>query len=252
MDLFSLDGQVAVVTGSASGLGKAIALGLAGAGAHVVCADVQADANREVADEIGSNRSSAFQADVTDRGSVEALVEFAGEVSGTIDILVTSAGVGGRGPAAEYNEQLWESVMDVNLTGTFRVCREVGRRMINQSGGGSIITIASIGGLVAFPGSVGYQASKGGVVQLTRSLAIEWAQHGVRVNAIAPGHISTAIVRRQWEKEPELKEFFLSRTPAGRLGTPQDLVGPAVFLASGASSMMTGQILVVDGGYVAQ
>jgi NAD(P)-dependent dehydrogenase (short-subunit alcohol dehydrogenase family) len=251
MDLFSLEGRVAIVTGSASGLGRAMAGGLADAGAFVVCADLQGDLNREVVEEIGSERSVAFDVDVTDEDSVRALADFAGE-RGSVDVLVTSAGIGGRGEAVGYDDGLWEKVMSVNLTGTFRVCRAVGAKMIAGQAGGSIITIASIGGMVAFPGSVGYQASKGGVVQLTRSLAVEWAPHGVRVNAISPGHIATAIVRRQWETEPELKDFFLSRTPLGRLGTPEDLVGAAVFLASEASSMMTGQVLAVDGGYVAQ
>ena len=252
MERFSLDGLVAVVTGAASGLGRATALGLAEAGAFVVCADIRVDANRSVVEELGPDRSAAFEADVTDQGAVEALTEFASRQTGSIDVLVTSAGIGGRGVAAEYEDDLWSRVIDVNLTGTFRTCRSVGRRMIDQESGGSIITVASIGGMVAFPGSVGYQASKGGVVQLTRSVAVEWAMHGIRVNAISPGHIATEIVRRQWETEPELKEYFLSRTPLGRLGSPEDVVGAVVFLASPAAGMITGQVLAVDGGYVAQ
>lgn len=252
MDLFSLEGKVAVVTGSASGLGRAMALGLARSGAYVVCADIQVEANRSLVEEIGRDRSASFQVDVTDDVAVELLAEFAADAAGRIDVLITSAGIGGRGVAARYDDELWRRVMEVNLTGTFRTCRAIGNHMIKQGEGGSIITIASIGGIVAFPGSVGYQASKGGVIQLTRSLAIDWASHGIRVNAISPGHIATDIVRRQWESEPELKEFFLSRTPLGRLGTPEDVVGPAVFLASAASSMVTGHVLTVDGGYVAQ
>lgn len=252
MDPFSLDGRVAVVTGSASGLGRAIALGLARAGAHVVCADIQVGANAALVAEIGGDGATGVETDVTEEASVRALTERALEVTGAIDVLITSAGIGGRGRATEYDENLWDRVMEINLTGTFRTCRAVGRVMTAQPNGGSIITISSIGGLVAFPGSVGYQASKGGVTQLTKSLAVEWAGWGVRVNAIAPGHMATAIVKRQWEVEPELKEFFLSRTPLGRLGTPEDLVGAAVFLASDASAMITGQVLAIDGGYVAQ
>jgi len=252
VDLFSLEGRVAVVTGSASGLGKAMAKGLAQAGAYVVCGDIQLEANEAVVEEIGRDRSASFELDVTDEESVRKLADYAVDTGGPIDVLVTSAGIGGRGKAIEYSDDLWEQIMDINLTGTFRTCRAIGRKMIGQGKGGSIITIASIGGMVAFPGSVGYQSSKGGVVQLTRSLAVEWAEHGVRVNAISPGHIATAIVKKQWEAEPELREFFLSRTPLGRLGTPEDLVGAVLFLASPASGMVTGQVIAVDGGYVAQ
>ncbi len=247
---FSLDGRVAIVTGAAGGIGEAVAIGLGEAGAYVVCADARTEANSVVASRI--DRATAVTTDVTDAGSVQELVGAATSVAGPIDVLVTCAGIGGRSPAVDYPDELWDQVLDVNLTGTFRVCREVGRRMISQPGGGSIVTIASIGGIVAFPGSVGYQASKGAVAQLTRTLAVEWAPHGVRVNSVAPGHIGTELVQRQWETEPQLKQFFLSRTPMGRLGTPDDVVGAVLFLASDAAAMVTGQVLAVDGGFVAQ
>lgn len=245
---FHLDGKVALVTGAASGLGKAIAFALGAAGAQVVCTDISVDSNRRVASRIGG---TAVALDVTDAVAVDTAVAGAVNRAGRIDILVNSAGIGGRGPAAEYPDGLLERVIDVNLKGTFFMCRSVGTRMI-EAGGGSIVNIASIGGLVAFPGSVGYQASKGGVVQLTRTLAVEWAAAGVRVNAVAPGHIATDLVRRQWETEPELKEYFLSRTPMNRLGTPEDVAGPVVFLAGDAAAMVTGQIVAIDGGYTAQ
>ena len=245
---FQMDGKVALVTGAASGLGRAIAIALAASGAHVTCIDRSADANEQVAARIGG---IAVALDVTDAPAVEQAVGDLADRMGSFDILVNSAGIGGRGPATTYPHDLLEQVVAVNLLGTFLMCQSVGRRMI-EAGRGSIVNIASVGGLVAFPGSVGYQASKGGVVQLTRSLAVEWAASGVRVNAVAPGHIATEMVRRQWETEPELREFFLSRTPMNRLGTPEDVAGPVVFLAGDASAMVTGQIIAVDGGYTAQ
>ena len=250
--IFSLEGLVAVVTGAAGGLGAPIAEGLADAGAFVVCADAAPAPNRALARRLGPGRSEAVAVDVRDEASVQALAERAAAVSGSIDVLVTCAGIGGRGPAADYDDATWADVIDVNLTGTFRVCRAVGRRMIAQPHGGAIVNIASVVGAVGLAGSVGYQASKGGVIQMTRTLAVEWAPHSVRVNAISPGHVATPLVRRQWETEPELKDYFASRTPLGRLAEPTDMVGAAVFLAGPASAMVTGQILAVDGGYTAQ
>lgn len=250
--LFSLDGKVAVVTGAAGGLGVPIADGLAGAGAYVVCADVAEESNQALAQRLGDGRAEAVTTDVCDEESVQVLADRAAAPTGSIDVLVTCAGIGGRGAAATYDDDLWDRVIDVNLTGLFRTCRAIGGRMTSQPSGGAVVNIASVVGAVGLAGSVGYQASKGGVIQLTRTLAVEWAPHGVRVNAISPGHVGTQLVRRLWETEPELKDHFESRTPLGRLAEPSDMVGAVVFLASPASAMVTGQILAVDGGYTAQ
>ena len=247
---FSLDGRVALVTGAASGLGRAIAAGLAEAGARVRCVDRDADGNDEVARSIGKE-AEACTADVTDAKAIAAAADGLVEAAGRIDVLVNSAGIGGRSPALEYPEDLWDSVMEINLRGTYLACRAAGRHMV-PAGSGSIINIASVGGLAGYPGSLGYQASKGGVVALTRTLAIEWAPQGVRVNAIAPSQFESAIVLAQWEKEPDMRARWESRTPLGRIGHPDEIVGPAIFLASDAAAMVTGHILAVDGGYLAQ
>ena len=247
---FSLDGRVALVTGAASGLGRAIAAGLAEAGARVRCVDRDADGNDEVARSIGKE-ADAYTADVTDAEAIAAAVDGLVEAAGRIDVLVNSAGIGGRSPALDYPEDMWDSVMEINLRGTYLACRAAGRHMV-AAGSGSIINIASVGGLAGYPGSLGYQASKGGVVALTRTLAIEWAPQGVRVNAIAPSQFESAIVLAQWEKEPDMRARWESRTPLGRIGQPDEIVGPAIFLASDAAAMVTGHILAVDGGYLAQ
>lgn len=246
---FSLEGRRALITGSESGLGSAISSAFVAAGAAVVGADIacaEVDAGTR-----SPNGHRRLRMDVSDRASVAATVDNAVEMLGGLDVCVNCAGIGGRSPAVDYPDDLWDQVLATNLTGSFTVSKLVGRHM-SAAGGGAIVNIASVGGLVGYPGSVGYQASKGAIVQMTRTLAVEWGPDDIRVNAIAPGHIATELVERQWVVEPELKEFFLSRTPLGRLGDPGDVANSAVFLASDAARMITGQVLVVDGGFTSQ
>ncbi|CAN5604837.1 SDR family oxidoreductase [soil metagenome] len=244
--LFDLTGRIAAVTGANSGLGLAIARGLHDHGATVV-ALVRRPAAPEL-EWLPAEQRVAIDVldDLSATGAIDAVVA----AHGAIDVLVNSAGIGGRAAAVDYPEELWHSVIDTNLGGTFRVSRAAARHMIER-GRGSIINLASIGGIAGYPGSVGYQASKGAVVQLTRSLAMEWAEHRVRVNAIAPSQFETTMSRSQWSEDDTVRRFFDQRTPFG-IGDVRDIVGPAVFLASDAAAMVTGHILAVDGGYLAQ
>lgn len=250
-DLFRLDGRVAVVTGGASGLGEAIAHGLGQAGAQVVIADVNLEAANAVAASVADrpNPPVAVEVDVTSRASVERLVEDVVGRFGRIDVLVNSAGTAFRSPAEDFPEEAWDRVVTLNLKGSFLACQAVGRQMLAQ-GRGSIVNLASIGASIAYPHTTAYLQSKGGIAQLTRSLALEWIDRGVRVNALAPSIFDTPLVRAADAKASLTSEFIMARTPIGRRGQPHEVVGPAIFLASDASSMVTGHLLQVDGGYL--
>jgi 2-deoxy-D-gluconate 3-dehydrogenase len=240
--IFRLDGRRAVVTGGASGLGRAIAGALLEAGADVLALDRDSEALERLDPEI-----LRLTVDVTDRESVERT--FA-EVD-RVDVLVNAAGIGGWSATEDYPDELWDRVLQVNLTGTFVCCRAAGRRML-AAGSGSIVNVASTLGLVGFPGTIAYVASKGGIVQLTRALATAWARDRIQVNAVLPGWIDTDLTRNAREQVKGLHERVLARTPAGRWGEPADLAGIAVFLCSAASDFVTGTAIPVDGGYSVQ
>jgi NAD(P)-dependent dehydrogenase (short-subunit alcohol dehydrogenase family) len=249
--LFRVDGKVAIVTGGGGALGTAMARGLAGAGAALLIADRDAAAAEATAAGIVADGGQAVaqQVDVTDESAVADTVRQAVEGFGRLDILINAAGIGARAQAVDYPLDRWRQVLEVNLTGSFLFCREAGRLMCEQREG-RIVNIASIAGLVGYRGNPAYLASKGGVVQLTRALAAEWAPHRVRVNAIAPGVIETQMVAGPMLADPEFYAWFRERHPLG-FGQANQIVGPALFLCSDASSYVSGHILAVDGGYTA-
>jgi NAD(P)-dependent dehydrogenase (short-subunit alcohol dehydrogenase family) len=252
LDEFELDGKNALVTGGGRGLGKAMASALAEAGANIAIIDVDQETAEQSADEIAEIgvETTAVEADVTDEAEMEAMVETVTDHLGSIDVLLNNAGVASNAPATEMSVEDWQRTIDVNLTGVFLCAKHVGRHMIER-GEGSIINISSMSGFVAnYPQpQIGYNASKAGVVMVTRSLASEWAEHGIRVNSIAPGYMRTDLVDEVLEADPEMEEIWLEYTPMGRLGRPEELGGIVVFLASEASSYMTGEVVAYDGGY---
>jgi NAD(P)-dependent dehydrogenase (short-subunit alcohol dehydrogenase family) len=248
--MFSLAGKCAVVVGGTSGLGKAIALGLASAGANVVASSRSKEAVEALANclEAHGGKTLRIPSDVLDRASLQRLHDATLSTFGRIDILVNSAGITKRVPTLDCSEEQWQSIMNVNLTGTLRACQIFGATMLEQKNG-RVINIASLSTFVAFHEVAAYGASKAAVGALTRSLAVEWASSGVCVNAIAPGIFPTDL-NRELLDSPRGKEL-ITRTPMARFGTVDEVVGAAVFLASDESAFTTGQIIAVDGGFLA-
>ena len=246
-----LTDRIAVVIGATSGIGRAIALGLADAGADVVPtgrrAELAAEAAREI--EARGRRSLAMAADVSDANSIQALADATITKFGQVDILVNAAGRTVRRPTLEVSDDEWNAIMDTNLTGMLRACRVFGRHMIERRYG-RIINIGSLTSLVALHEVAAYGASKAGVAALTKSLAVEWAPHGVCVNAILPGVFRTALNEGLLDGTDRGREL-LTRTPMKRFGQPEEVAGAAVFLASEAASFVTGHLLAVDGGFLA-
>ncbi|MBB6645694.1 SDR family NAD(P)-dependent oxidoreductase [Halobellus ruber] len=254
LERFSLDGEVAVVTGAAQGLGRQMAAGLAEMGADVAIADLNHEKAAEAAAELdGGTEVIAVETDVTDEASVRGMVETVTERLGPIDVLVNNAGIVENGPAEGTSLESWRRVLSVNLDGVFLCAKHVGRRMLDR-GRGRIVNVSSMS---AFDVNVpqkqaSYNATKAGVSMLTKSLAVEWADRGVRVNAIAPGYMRTDLVDEVLANNPEMEETWTENTPLGRLGRPEELRELVVYLASEASSYMTGTTVVMDGGYTAR
>ena len=245
-----LEGKTALVTGCRRGIGKAAAIALADAGADLIGVSSRLEPTDEIGTEIAA-RGRLFRAYRCDLGDRSAILELAEQVSadgGLVDILVLNAGTIERRAAVEHGDELWDRVLEVNLSSQFVLAREFGRKMVER-GEGKIIFVAS---LLSFQGGInvpGYAASKGGVAQLAKALANEWAAHGVNVNAIAPGYIATDNTRQLREDEARARQI-LDRIPAGRWGAADDLAGAAVFLASDAAAYVHGTILAVDGGWL--
>lgn len=242
-----LDGKVAVVTGGASGIGKAIVEAFVREGARVIVGDVDAAGIGRVIGELGHNQVDGAEVDVRDEGAVERMVGQAVRRFGRLDIAVNNAGVGGFAPIQAYPLEEWERVIGISLTGTFLCIKHEAARMMAQGRGGSIINIASLNAIQPAEGFAAYCAAKAGVAMLTKVAALELGRHGIRVNAIGPGLIHTPATAPM-TAVPGVEAAFIAETALGRAGEPEDVAGLALYLASDVSSLMTGQTLYIDGG----
>lgn len=246
--LFRLDGRVAIVIGAGSGIGQAAAQGLAAHGAFVICGDAKLDAAQQTANEIGAN-AEARAVEVTQTESVERLFQSVKSERGRIDVAVTTPAINVRKPILDYGDEEFDRVIEVSLKGTFRVLREAGRVMA-AAGSGSIIAFSSIRSVVVEPGQGIYAATKSGIVQMVRALAAELGPRGVRVNAIAPGVVDTPLTRPIKDR-PDWYQAYAAKSVFNRWASADEMVGPVVYLASDASSYVTGSVLFVDGGWTA-
>lgn len=251
-NLFDLSGRVAVVTGGGSGLGATCSIGFAQAGAEVVVADINMTGAEETAAIIAGQGGTAHakEVDVTDRVAVEQLADWVVDELGSVDVLLASAGKAYRCSIEDFPEEEFDKVIELNLKGVYLCGQAFGRKMLAQ-GKGSIINMASIGGFIAYPWASAYLASKGGVVQVTRAMALEWRDRGVRVNAIGPTLIDSPLTRAVAETSSVTSDFIIDRMLRERLGLPRELIGAAIFLASDASELVTGHTVMCDDGYVA-
>lgn len=252
VSLFDLAGRVAIVTGSGSGLGRAIAKGLAAAGAAVTICGRTTAPLAETAAELAASGGTAWATRLDAREPESCAAVVAGTVArfGRLDIMVVNHGVGGAKAPEAVTPEEWERILGANLTGAFYCAQAAGRHFIAQRQPGNIVFISSTGSMRAFAGLSAYGASKGGLDQLCRQLAAEWADHGIRVNAVAPGYMATRMKGREGAyDDPAVKRVIHERTPMRREGAPEELVGPVLFFASAASSFVTGHVMPVDGGW---
>jgi len=250
--LFSCEGKTALVTGSAQGLGQVIALGLAQFGASLILADVTyPDKTAQQVEAMGAN-CMAVQTDISDELQVENLAANALSAYGKVDILINNAGVSqlSHTPTERLPVQEWDRIMNINLRGTFLCCQKIGKQMID-GGGGNIINIATTAGITGVPRAPAYCASKAGVILLTKSLALEWARYHIRVNAIAPHYLETELTETL-RQSASVFDALIKQIPLRRFGKTSEMVGAVLFLSSAASSYVTGTVLIVDGGYLAQ
>jgi len=250
--MFELGGKVAIITGGGRGIGFAIAEGLGAWGAKIVLGELDPKLCSDAAQRLRDQGIDALgvATDITDLVQLRALFDRAESEFGSVDILVNNAGISARIPAEDYPDEDFQRMVDLNLTAVFRGMREAARRWIDAGRGGSIINLASFAGVVADPMSMPYAATKGAVVQMTRTCAVEWARHDIRVNAIGPGYVRTEMTAKTLDT-PEAGEVIRAKTALARAARPEEMAGAVIYLASDASSYTTGHILMVDGGWTA-